>query len=128
MKEVKNIKKTYNIAKTLAPLLNASLIKKRDLKELFLEVDRTVGEIIEESKLYKNLTDQEKSKVTSDLYELLSTMMATEVLNNNNTYIEETKEEVLYIFDKIPNFLKKLNISDENFNKLIQNGSELMLN
>jgi hypothetical protein len=122
MKETKNIKKNYNIAKTLTPLLNASLIKKRDLKELFMEVDRSVGEILEESKLYKNLTNQEKAKVTTDLYELFSTMLASEVLNNNNTYIEETKEEVLYIFDKIPNFLKKININDESFNKLIQSG------
>jgi len=35
-----------------------------------MEVDRGVNEIIEESKLYKNLTDEEKSKVTTDIYEL----------------------------------------------------------
>jgi len=49
-------------------------------------------------------------------------MLAGEVLNNNNTYIEKTKDEILYIFDKIPNFLKKINITDDSFNKLIHSG------
>ena len=63
MNETKNIEKNYNIAKTLAPLLHASLVKKRSLKELFVEVDNSINDIINESDLYKNLNNREKEKI-----------------------------------------------------------------
>lgn len=122
MNETKNIEKNYNIAKTLAPLLHASLVKKRSLKELFVEVDNSVNDIINESDLYKNLNNREKEKITKDLYEVMSTILANEVLNNNNTYIDESKEEILYIMNKLPNFFKKINVEEEKFNKVIQTG------
>lgn len=122
MKEAKNIKKNYSIAKILAPLLSAHLIKKKDLKDLFLEVDKCVNDVLENSKLYKNLNENQKTEVSTELYELFSTMLSNELLNNNNSYLEETKEDVIYIFDKIPNFLTRLKIDNESFDKKIHIG------
>jgi hypothetical protein len=122
MKDIKNIEKTYNIAKTLTPLLHASLIKKKSLKDLFMEVDKTVNEIISESEIYQNLNNNEKLKISKDLFETIAVLMSNEVLHNNNSYMDETKDEIIYLMNKLPNYFRKINIEDEKFNKIIQTG------
>tara|TARA_Y100000588_G_scaffold23752_1_gene23801 strand:+ start:33016 stop:33576 length:561 start_codon:yes stop_codon:yes gene_type:complete len=122
MSNIKEIKKNYNIAKTLTPLINASIIGKKNLKELFDTVNDSVDSILSETKHYKDLTKEERSQINSDLYEIMSVILANEVINNNNTYLDEAQYELIGVLEKIPNFLKRIKVEDKEIENIIQVG------
>jgi hypothetical protein len=122
MNNIKEVKKNYNIAKTLTPLLHASIVRKKDLKELFDKVNNSVEIILQETKHYKDLTNEEKIQISSDLYEIMSIILANEVITNDNTYIDEAQYELISILEKIPNFLKRIKVEDKEIENIIQVG------
>lgn len=122
MNNIKEVKKNYNIAKTLTPLINASVVSKKDLKELFDKVDKSVDAILQETSHYKDLTKEEREQITSDLYETMSVILANEVITNDNTYIDEAQYELISVLEKVPNFFKRIKIEDKNIENTIQVG------
>lgn len=120
MNSTKKVKKNYDIAKTLIPLLHASLMKKKDLKELFEKVEESVEEIMEETKTYNDLTKREKEQISSDFFEIMSVILSNEVLINESTYLEEAKDEIITVANKIPNFLKRIRVENKEVENLIQ--------
>ena len=122
MSNIKEVKKNYNIAKTLTPLINASVIGKKDLKSLFEKVDKSVDTILQETSHYKDLTKEEREQITSDLYETMSIILANEVITNDNTFIDEAQYELISVLEKIPKFLKRIKVEDKNIENAIQVG------
>lgn len=118
----KDLKKNYEIAKIITPLLEASLIKKKELKMLLEKVTNAADEVLETSKIYKDLSNKDKNTIRGQLIEIFSLLLSTEVIYNDTTYLEDAKEELIYVLDKMPLFFKNIQIDDKELEDNVQNG------
>lgn len=89
---------------------------------LLEKVTNAADEVLETSKIYKDLSNKDKNTIRGQLIEIFSLLLSTEVIYNDTTYLEDAKEELIYVLDKMPLFFKNIQIDDKELEDNVQNG------